>query len=340
MVTFMYDSNIFWLQADPTQLSSINLTIPDQDSRTDDESAIIVNDDIPTEDIESSTLASLTTDPQLPDIPLSAEFTTLERPTLCAKSNISYLNAFRKLRAKKVEEIVEDPIMLPSSSSPVTPSSNFEEITAITKDRSIIILPSDRYIPAFPHQYMVSMEFVQRQNIIRELRKLDIDLVERTSLGGIELIVDPLSATIVSSLFTLPSVGKLLADRIADNSWRFQNILVLLEGYPEVLSFRPPKSKLDVPDLFAFTPPILKAIKKLRRDVAIAEAYGKKNSGCCINYSFARDVSEAGKLVRYFGDLAQERDQTGGILWRQRDWLSEEELLVSRVYLYQATLAR
>ena len=230
--------------------------------------------------------------------------------------------------------------MLPSSSSPVTPSSNFEEITAITKDRSIIILPSDRYIPAFPHQYMVSMEFVQRQNIIRELRKLDIDLVERTSLGGIELIVDPLSATIVSSLFTLPSVGKLLADRIADNSWRFQNILVLLEGYPEVLSFRPPKSKLDVPDLFAFTPPILKAIKKLRRDVAIAEAYGKKNSGCCINYSFARDVSEAGKLVRYFGDLAQERDQTGGILWRQRDWLSEEELLVSRVYLYQATLAR
>lgn len=263
----------------------------------------------------------------------------LERPIVCANSNISYLSAFRKLRAKGIEEIVEDPIMPPSSSS-VAPSSNLEEITGIMKDKSTLLLPGDDYTPALPHQYMVSMDLVQRQNIVREFRKLDIDLVERTSLGGIELIVDPLSAIIVSSLFTLPSVGKLLADRIADNSWRFQNILVLLEGYPEALSFRQPKSKLDAPNLFAFTPPILKAIKKLKRDVAIAEAYGKKNSGCCVNYSFANSVSETSKLVRYFGDLSQERDQTGGLLWQQRDWLDEEQLPVCRVYLDPAITAR
>lgn len=161
------------------------------------------------------------------------------------------------------------------------------------EDKSTLLLPGDDCTPALPHQYLVSMDLVQRQNIVREFRKLDIDLVERTSLGGIELIVDPLSAIIVSSLFTLPSVGKLLADRIVDNSWRFQNILVLLEGYPEALSFRQPKSKLDAPNLFAFTPPILKAIKKLKRDVAIAEAYGRKT----------RDVVSTTRLLIVFPRL-------------------------------------
>jgi len=320
-------------------LSSTDITIHDQQNKSDDDFDRKVHENIPAEDIESFTLASQITDPQLLDMLPSAEYTVLERPIVCANSNISYLSAFRKLRAKGIEEIVEDPIMPPSSSS-VAPSSNLEEITGIMKDKSTLLLPGDDYTPALPHQYMVSMDLVQRQNIVREFRKLDIDLVERTSLGGIELIVDPLSAIIVSSLFTLPSVGKLLADRIADNSWRFQNILVLLEGYPEALSFRQPKSKLDAPNLFAFTPPILKAIKKLKRDVAIAEAYGKKNSGCCVNYSFANSVSETSKLVRYFGDLSQERDQTGGLLWQQRDWLDEEQLPVCRVYLDPAITAR
>jgi len=321
------------------QLSSTDITINDQQDKYDDDFDRVVGQDIPAEDIESSTLASQTTDPQLLDMLPSAECAVLEIPTVCANSNISHLNAFRKLRAKEIEEIVEDPIMLPSS-SPVAPSSNLEEITGIMEDKSTLLLPGDDYNPALPHQYMVSMDLVQRQNIVRELRKLDIDLVERSSLGGIELIVDPLSAIIVSSLFSLPSVGKLLAGRIADNSWRFENILVLLEGYPEALSFRQPKSKLDAPNLFAFTPPILKAIKKMKRDVAIAEAYGKKNSGCCINYSFANSVSETSKLVRYFGDLSQERDQTGGILWQQRDWLDEEQSPVCRVCLDPATIAR
>lgn len=317
-------------------MSSTDITIHD---KSDDDFDRIIHDKIPAEDIDSSTLASQITDPQLLDMLPSAECTVLERPIVCANSNISYLNAFRKLRAKGTEETVEDLIM-PPSSSPVAPSSNSEEITGILKDQYTLLLPGDDYTPALPHQYMVSMDLVQRQNIVRELRKLDIDLVERTSLGGIELIVDPLSAVIVSSLFSLPSVGKLLADRIADSSWRFQNILVLLEGYPEALSFRRPKSKLDAPNILAFTPPILKAIKKLKRDVAIAEAYGKKNSGCCINYSFANSISETSKLIRYFGDLSQERDQTGGILWQQRDWLDEEGLPVCRVYLDPATIAR
>ncbi|KAJ3562385.1 hypothetical protein NP233_g9608 [Leucocoprinus birnbaumii] len=262
----------------------------------------------------------------LRDLSATADLTLIEDSNLCADSNISHLKSFAKLRAKVLSQPVDNPIEPSSSSSPSTEASHQDNSTAIINDRSTLFPPDDDYSSGRPHRYMVSMEFVQRQAIVREIRRRDIDLVERTSLGGVELIVDPFSAVIVSSLFTLPAYGKLLASRISEHSWRFQHILVVLEGYPEVLSFKPPKLKSDGPELSAYTPPIVKAIKKLRRDVTIAEACGKKNPGCEVRFSFAGDTSEAGKIIRYYGNLAEERDPTGGILWQPREWLEEEEL--------------
>lgn len=260
------------------------------------------------------------------DLSVTADWTAADKSGSWTDSNISHLSAFTKLRAKALGETPEHPVVPPSSLSSITQESHSEDITMITNDKSTLMLPDADYALGWPHRYMASMDFVQRQAIVRELRQLNIDLAERTSLGGIELIIDPFSAILVCSLFTLPACGKFLASRIAEHSWRFQHILVLLEGYPETLSYRPPKSKLDVPELSAYTPPIVKAIKKLRRDVTIAEACGKKNPKCNVNYSFANDTSEAGKVIRYFGDLAEERDRSGGVLWQSRDWLDDEEL--------------
>jgi hypothetical protein len=240
-------------------------------------------------------------------------------------SYVSDLTAFAQLRAKTFTcAPVALPVVEPSSISIPDPQAP-TEISAVINNKTTLFPPEDEHTFGQPHRYMISMELVQRQFLVRELRKCGIELAERTSLGGVELIVDPVSAIIVSSLFTLPAYGSQLVHRIAESSWRFQNILVLLESYPETLSIRPPKSKTDIPELSAYTPPIVKAIKKLRRDVTIAEACGEKSSCCSVRYSFANHPSEAGRIARYFGDLAEEQDQTGGIVWQPRDWLDDEE---------------
>lgn len=243
-------------------------------------------------------------------------------PDSCA----SRLAGFARLRSKIIAEAPPPTpaVDLPPSSSPI--SEVPEDVLVAINDPSSLILPDTINGPKSLHRYLASMEFVQRQAIVRALRmpECNVDLPERTSLGGVDMIIDPYSSIIVASLFTLPAYGKQLVDRIWEQSWRFKHILVLLEAYPETLAFRPQKSNSDRQDVSAYTPPILKAIRKLRRDVVIGEACGKKRAGCSVEYAFANDPMGAAKFVRYFGDIAQQRDQTRGLLWKTREWLDLE----------------
>ncbi|KXN87799.1 hypothetical protein AN958_08115 [Leucoagaricus sp. SymC.cos] len=266
-------------------------------------------------------------DSAIVDLFAAAVWPPMETTDSGIEQHISHLATFTRLRAKALKEdsMTQTPAEAPPISlSPTTQDSTSDNIAAITVDKSTLSLPDYDYGSGLPHRYMASMELLQRQTIIRELRKCGIDLAERDTLGGVELIVDPFSAVLVNSMFTLPAFGKQLVDRISEHSWRFQHLLILLEGYPQTLALRPPKSKSDIPEVSAYTPPILKAIKKLRRDVTVAEACGKKNSGCTVQYSFVNSTLDAGRIIRYFGDLAEARDQTGGILWQPRDWLDDE----------------
>lgn len=245
-------------------------------------------------------------------------------------SHISRLAEFTRLRAKNCA--TTDMAMIPADNSPRSSptdrsSSISDEITATVTDTSTMFLPEDQATKQHPHRYMASMDFVQRQAIVRLLRspEWNIDLAERTSLGGVDLIVDPQAAIIVASLFTLPSRCQQLVQQISEHSWRFKYILVLLEAYPESVALKPAKlATTDVPVISAYTPPILKAIRKLRRDVIIGEACGRKRVECNVGYGFVNDVKETAGFVRYFGDLAEGRDESGGVLWTQRGWLDLE----------------
>jgi hypothetical protein len=252
-------------------------------------------------------------------------------------SHISRLAEFTRLRAKNcgATDMAVIPADLPPSSSPTTnhSSSISDEIAATLMDTSTMLLPENLATKQHSHRYMASMDFVQRQAIVRLLRtpEWNVDLAERASLGGVDLIVDPQSAIIVTSLFTLPTRGQQLVHRISEHSWRFKHLLVLLEAYPESVALKPGKlGIMDVPVISAYTPPILKAIRKLRRDVIIGEACGKKRVECEVGYGFVNDVREAASFVRWFGDLAEGRDGSGGVLWKGREWL---DLEASRVRL-------
>jgi hypothetical protein len=150
-----------------------------------------------------------------------------------------------------------------------------------------------------------------------------VDLVERTSLDGVDLIIDPNTAVVFAPLLTLPSECESLRSRLAQQSWRFSRILVIFEAYPSYCSYKRQRSDALMPH--AFTPPVIKAVRKLRRDLGIAEAYETKSEKSRIQFAFANDVFEAAIFARLFGDETEALDETQGVLWGDREWLDGEE---------------
>lgn len=178
------------------------------------------------------------------------------------------------------------------------------------------------------HRYMASLDLLQKQVLVRSLRTADylVDLVERHSLGGVHLILDPYTAIIFAPLLSLPSQCESLLTHVSTQSYSYKHLHMVFEAYPVSRSFKPPTVLFDLAacDLHAYTPPILKAIKKFRRDLDIGEACGTKAATCEVNVAFADSVDEAAAYVRYVGDMAEERDETRGAIWGQREWLDLE----------------
>lgn len=236
---------------------------------------------------------------------------------------------FASLRAKKAvaKETLLDidctpgPEHEPKFCSPpnirVAPEEIFDKNT-------LQICTENFFYPTSLHKYMASLEVLQRQVLVRSLRSQEcsVDLVERETLGGCDLIVDPYSAVIFSPIFTLPSQCEALVEKVAQQSWLFTRLLVIFEAYPASHAYKTVDDLASTP--YAYTPPILKAIKKFRRDVSIAEACGSKRSGISLQYAFADQVPAAALYTRHFGDLAESLDQTEGAIWGDRAWLDEE----------------
>jgi len=195
-------------------------------------------------------------------------------------------------------------------------------------DRRTLLLPPNRTQPGPIHRYMASLDVLQKQVLVRYLHSQEclVGLVERETLGGVDLILDPYTSVIFAPLLSLSADHKTLLARISAQTWRYTYLLVVFEAYPSSKSSRT-SSRIkrrvagDEPALYAYTPPVVKAIKKFKRDLDIAEACGTRNSRCEIWYAFADTVTEAAAYARFFGDGAEERDQTEGALWGQREWL-------------------
>ncbi|KAI6138477.1 hypothetical protein BKA82DRAFT_4366399 [Pisolithus tinctorius] len=195
------------------------------------------------------------------------------------------------------------------------------------------VTPPPHWIDATTaHRYMASLSMIQRRAIVQELQgdACRVILAERYSLGGCDIIVDPGQAIIFAPLFALPAQIEALTERISSESWRYDEILVVFEAYPSARSYRANDKSGDRGGLGlnAYTPPILKAIRRLRRIVSIAEGCGTKDNGCSVIWAFANTIEEAAKVVRCFGEEACARAEQGraGVLWGDREWLEEEEM--------------
>ncbi|KAI0081106.1 hypothetical protein K474DRAFT_1656939 [Panus rudis PR-1116 ss-1] len=193
-------------------------------------------------------------------------------------------------------------------------------------DRNTLTLPDPFPNNSNPHRYMACMDVLVKRALLRCLSSpcCSVQLVEREYLGGAHLILDPDTAVLLWPLLALPSQGDELLEIIGNVSWSFSQILVIFEGFPSScynkLGDESQKAELD-----PFSPPVLKAVKKLRRDLNLAEEYANKKKGVNVDYAFALTVEEAAKYARTYGTLAESRDTTGGAIWGERGWLDLEE---------------
>ena len=233
---------------------------------------------------------------------------------------------FARLRSKDIVEpqMVSSPSLqihtLPTTESePDLPPSVPEELV----DSKTISLHWPQPNRTTIHRYLASMDVIQKQSMVRSLRAEQclVDLIERDTLGGVDLIIDPHSAIIFMPLHALPSQCGSLVDSVGLHSWRYSHLLLVFEAYPEHQSYRPTRRKPSPLQINFYSPPNVKAVKKLRRDLSIAEGTGTKSLGCYVYMAFANTVDEAAFLTRSFGEFAEANDDTQGALWGTREWL-------------------
>ncbi|KAJ3755300.1 hypothetical protein EV360DRAFT_27504, partial [Lentinula raphanica] len=169
-------------------------------------------------------------------------------------------------------------------------------------DKNTLRLPDlgDRTLPTTAHWYMASMNLLQKQALVRSLRSgaCGIGLVERDTLVAVDLIIDPHTAVIFTNLLALPSQ---------------------LDSATKATSSASASSSLN-----AYSPPVIKAVRKFRRDMSLKEACGDKREGCRVLNAFADTVQDAAMIARMFGDEAEKRSGTEVGLWGDRAWLDDE----------------
>lgn len=158
--------------------------------------------------------------------------------------------------------------------------------------------------------------------------------------ADVALIVAPDAAVVFFPLAALPSQTPrtMLFDALARHSWRFARILVVFLAFPRLQLFRVPKDfgsskgkakersegEMENDGPCAYSPPVLKVCRRLRRDLALHAGTGEQHAACIIELAFADSVADAARFVRVFGDAA-----LGGSVVDMVPYLGEEEQEVS-----------
>lgn len=219
------------------------------------------------------------------------------------------------------------PATMPACNSPIHIEPQRSMPDEVTDENTVRL---DQWInPTTTHRYMASMALIQKRALVLELLggACKVALVERYFLGGCDIVLDPDHAVLLAPLLALPAQVEALSDRISAESWRYSDILVVFEAYPSARSSRVSDARSVTLAPYPYSPPIVKAIKKLRRIIGIAEGCGSKNKQCSVFWAFASDVEETAKFVRCFGDEASGKasGSAKGALWDDREWLDDEE---------------
>ena len=181
------------------------------------------------------------------------------------------------------------------------------------------------------HRYLASVELLQDRPLMRFLRhdSLRMELLEREWVDGADIVFDCDTALVFAPLFqvSLPSSFRSLKDRLSSLSWRYTDLAVIfkLDG----ASLQRPQDGEEGKDLFAR---VIRSIKKLQRELALAEAYGIKRPQTVIQMFFVRSAEQAAATARLLGDVAEARSQFSP--WGDRLWLGVDEIEVSLALLF------
>ncbi|KAG6899403.1 hypothetical protein C0995_006044 [Termitomyces sp. Mi166 len=311
-------------------------TFTDATVENRDYGRVTVNSHVPQRAVTMKNSQHVGADDEDSDRSRSFKDTSFKNLSLDLASHSLGIEAFAKLRAKPITIGVPLPTDRPTQTADTQeldePLPRILSKTTPTElyDDKTVRIPSHLPRSQTVHKYMASVDLLQKQVLVRSLasRECLVELIERDSLGGADLIIDPQTAVIFTCLLSLPAHCNKLLERLSAQSWRYKRVLIVFEAYPESRSFRQ-RQKQGIaepePELYAYTPPIVKAIKRFRRDVAIAEGCGKKSIACDVWCAFANSVSEATTCARLFGDEAERADWTEGALWGNREWLDADE---------------
>ncbi len=249
------------------------------------------------------------------------------------------LEELMRLRSKSVATSI-DPAPAPESSVPavnVTQPSSGPPSFQVPKelvDHTTLQAPEHPVQYENWHRYLGSLEVIQKLAITRALSAPDckVQLVERESLNGADIIIDPHTAIIIFPLRNLPTQCDSLNARINHLSWRFSWILVVFE----TTSFSDSNASKNSLAVNPFSPAVVKAVKKVRRDMEIAEACLDKQEGVRVQFAFPMSVPAAAGIIRRYGDTREAEDISNRLLWDDRHWLdSDYEDPVRRLYLFQ-----
>ncbi|KIJ53626.1 hypothetical protein M422DRAFT_241867 [Sphaerobolus stellatus SS14] len=248
------------------------------------------------------------------------------------------LTSFMKLRGRTIHDIAPAP--LSSSPDPVAavevpidsssqPRGPPDELI----DSNTLLLPSEWSFPPTQHRYIASVELIQKTMLVQSLLSdCNVDLVEREMIGprAVDLILNVDTAVIFVSLSPLPVMFSILAERLAILSWDYDCLVVIFEACSASSTFRREK-QADEGNIapYAFSPAVIKAVRSLKRTLAIMEniasADGKttKRRESAVCYAFAQDVKEAARFARFVGDGLKMEDE-GGREWLEDDYNDDE----------------
>ncbi|TDL20906.1 hypothetical protein BD410DRAFT_829345 [Rickenella mellea] len=189
----------------------------------------------------------------------------------------------------------------------------------VLADRHTLTLPDAWDYPRNPNCYMASLDLIQKRALVRCLYSelCAVELVERDHLCGVDIIVNPSSAIVFRSLAALPSQCDEFLKQLSSLSWSYSCILIIFEAFPASMMYRSCKPGL-MPS--AYTPPVLKVLKRLRRDLGLHEGLGNKCAECLIQFAFAESVEDAAMFARMFGSRSPL-----GLSWDASRWMGSDE---------------
>ncbi|KAI0778730.1 hypothetical protein BD413DRAFT_465182 [Trametes elegans] len=192
-----------------------------------------------------------------------------------------------------------------------------------------LLLPAVNMPPITAHRYMASVELIQKRSLVRALSSLcAVDLAEREHLGAdaehVQLILDCETAILLANVEALPMRVDALTAALTRLSWRFSRLLLLFECYPSSWNYKLDQGFADKETASVWSPPVVKAVKKLRRDLGVAEGLQTKRTAAVIEYAFASTVEEAAMYARLYGDTSALQGGTGDVS-RDISWLSCDE---------------